>query len=136
MAPANTSHELRRVRIAVAEDEVELRDYWHEILPHLGYQLVGIVSSGEELIRLCRQIPPDVIITDAYFDGLSGVDAVTTICRERCVGVVFITGRQHEDEAMRAEAGAVILAKPFTIEQLKPAIETAFRQGQQRTDVP
>ena len=131
MTSANNNHEVRRVRIAVADDEVELRDYWHEILPRLGYELVGIVSSGEELVRLCLQVTPDVIITDAYFDGFSGVEAITEIRRELVVGVVFVTGRLHEDEAVRHGGGAVILAKPFTIEQVRPAVETALRQTQE-----
>src|SRR5690606_10723534 len=79
MISASNNHEISRVRIAVADDELELRDYWQEILPRLGYELVGIVSSGEELVALCQQAKPDVIITDVCFDGLSGIEAIAVI---------------------------------------------------------
>ena len=135
MISVNNNHEPRRVRIAVADDEVELRDYWHEILPHLGYELVGIVAGGEDLVRLCRQAAPDVIITDVYLNGLSGIDAVARIRRELAVAVVFVTGRRHEDEALRSGVGAVVLAKPFTTEQLRPAIAGALGQVKEQTSV-
>lgn len=136
MTLANNNHELRGVRIAVADDELELRDYWQEILPRLGYELVGVVSSGEELVRLCLQRTPDVIITDAYLDGLSGVEAVAVIRQNLAVGVIFVTGRLYEDEAVGQGEGAVVLAKPFTIEQLRPAVEAALRQSTEQNGAP
>jgi DNA-binding response OmpR family regulator len=85
---------------------------------------------------LCLARTPDVIITDAYLDGLSGVDAIAAIRQRLAVGVVFVTGRLHEDEAVGQGAGAVVLAKPFTIEQLRPAVEAALRQLMEQNGAP
>jgi two-component system, response regulator PdtaR len=135
MTSANNNHNLHRVRIAVADDEVELRDYWRQILPCLGYEVVGVVATGEELVRLCLQVAPDVVITDAFLDGLSGVDAIASIRRDLPVGVVFVTGRLHEDEAVGHGDGPVVLAKPFTIDELQPAVELALRQSNRQNKI-
>lgn len=134
MTSANNNHTLHRVRVAVADDEVELRDYWQKILPRLGFELVGVVSSGEELVQLCRQVAPDVIITDACFNGLSGVEAVAAIRRSLPVGAVFVTGKLYEDEAVGHGTGVVVLTKPFTIDEVPTAVEAALRISMEQND--
>src|SRR5688572_4370810 len=52
------------LRIAIADDEPDLREYLQETLTDLGYQVVAVAATGQELVDLCRTTNPDLVITD------------------------------------------------------------------------
>ena len=47
------------LRIAVADDEPDVRDYFRRILPRLGHQVVAVARTGRELVEQCRGRPGD-----------------------------------------------------------------------------
>jgi CheY-like chemotaxis protein len=53
-----------RLRILVADDERDMRDYYEMILPRLGHQVVAAVENGRDLVEQCRALKPDLVITD------------------------------------------------------------------------
>jgi CheY-like chemotaxis protein len=44
----------RALRIAAADDEPDVRDYFRWLLPRLGHQVVAVAQTGRELIEQCR----------------------------------------------------------------------------------
>jgi len=44
-----------RLRIAVAADEPEMRDFCEKVLPRFGYQVVAVAGNGAQLVEYCRQ---------------------------------------------------------------------------------
>ncbi|MEX2027765.1 MAG: response regulator, partial [Pirellulaceae bacterium] len=54
----------RSLRIAIADDEIDMRDYLARILPRMGHKVVSAAATGQELIEHCRQFHPDLVITD------------------------------------------------------------------------
>lgn len=70
------------LRIVVADDEQDMRSYFEKLLPRLGYELVGVAANGRELVDLCRQSQPDLIISDVRMPELDGDKAIEQICRE------------------------------------------------------
>lgn len=116
----------RPLKVAVAEDEVELREYFGQVLPHLGYDLVAIAGSGEELVRLCDQSQPEIVIADVQLVGISGPEAVATI-RDRCwVAAVYIAENSFEDMAAKKAVEAAVLPKPFRMAELPLVIQQAL----------
>jgi NarL family two-component system response regulator LiaR len=45
-------------------------------------ELVGEAGDGQEALRLCRQLHPDVVLMDLLMPGINGV-AVTRAIRQR-----------------------------------------------------
>ena len=41
------------LRIAVADDEQDVRDYYQRVLPRLGHQLVAAARTGRDLVGPC-----------------------------------------------------------------------------------
>ena len=114
------------LRIAVADDEVELRAFYGRVLPHLGHEVVAVAVDGEELVQVCVRVRVDLIISDVQLAGLSGPEAVTRIRRQHPVAAVYVTGRPLEDVAAANAKDAVVLAKPFRMSDLIPAIKEAM----------
>jgi NarL family two-component system response regulator LiaR len=90
--------------------------------------LVGEASSGEEAVRLCKQLRPDVVLMDLVMPGMDGAQA-TSVIRENCpeIQVIALTSFKEEELVQRAmRAGAIgYLLKNVTADELAQAIRSA-----------
>lgn len=125
----------RPLRIAVAEDEPKMGQFLRRALLRLGHEVVVLAVSGRELVQQCHQSHPDLIIADIVMPGMDGtgmdgIEAVSTICRECLVPVIFVSGHDEPGLIERAEANHAqgYLIKPIKQADLKPAIGIAMRR--------
>lgn len=123
----------RALRIAVADDERDMRDYFSEILPTLGHQVVVAAESGRELVRLCKETKPDLVITDIKMPDMDGIDAGIQIYREAPIPLILVSAYHDQEFIRRAEADHVLayLIKPIKQADLEPAIAIAMRRFEQ-----
>jgi response regulator NasT len=121
------------LRIAVADDEPDMRDYFAKILPRLGHQVVAVARDGRELVRQCRALHPDLVVTDIKMPELDGIDAATQIYDDAPVPVILVSA--YHDQGLVARAGAdhimAYLIKPIKQADLEPAIARAMRRFEQ-----
>jgi response regulator NasT len=120
----------RALRIAVADDERDLRDFFREFLPALGHTVVGTAATGDELIALCRKEQPDLIIADIKMPDTDGIEAARVAYRERPVPVILVSAYHDTALLARAEAEHVLayLVKPIKAADLAPAIGVAMKR--------
>src|SRR5262249_12292009 len=71
-----------RLRVAVADDEREMREYLQEVLPRLGHQVVAVGETGRQLVEQCRVTKPDLVISDVKMPDLDGIEVAVTLNRE------------------------------------------------------
>jgi NarL family two-component system response regulator LiaR len=92
-------------------------------------ELVGEASSGEEAVRLCQQLEPDVILMDLVMPGMDGA-AATQAIRQTCpnIQVIALTSFKEEDLVHSAlQAGAIgYLLKNVSADELAEAIRAAY----------
>jgi AmiR/NasT family two-component response regulator len=118
------------LRISVADDEQDMRDFFERMLPLLGHQVVSVAETGRELVEHCRELKPDLVITDIKMPDMDGIEASTLICVE-CPTPVILVSAYHDSELIeRAEADHVLayLVKPIGRADLQPAIAVATRR--------
>jgi response regulator NasT len=115
-----------RVRIVVAEDEALIRMDLVEMLGEAGYLVVAQASDGAEAITLVAEHKPDLAILDVKMPVLDGISAAEEIIGT-CPVLMLTAFSQRElvDRARDAGVMAYVL-KPFTINDLVPAIEIAI----------
>jgi AmiR/NasT family two-component response regulator len=120
----------RALRIAVADDEPRMRDYFQKILPRLGHQVVAVARNGRELVEECRAVQPELVITDVSMPDLDGIAAATEIYRERPLPIILVSAYHDADLIRRAEADHILayLIKPIKQADLEPAIAIAMRR--------
>jgi AmiR/NasT family two-component response regulator len=118
------------LRIAVADDEADMRDWFERILPTLGHQVVSVAENGRELVEHCRTLQPDLVITDIKMPELDGIDASTEICAERPLPIILVSAYHDPELVKRAENDHVLayLVKPIGKAALGPAIALAMRR--------
>jgi response regulator NasT len=121
------------LRIAVADDELDMRDYFQQVLPRLGYSVVALAKNGLELVELCRSAQPDLVITDIKMPDMDGIDAAVRIYQDRPTPVILVSAYQDAGLIERAETDHIMgyLVKPIKQADLVPAIALAVRRFEQ-----
>ncbi len=116
----------RPLRIAVAEDERNMREYLRELLPRMGHEVVA-VEGGRQLVELCRTAPPDLVLTDIRMEDMDGLAAAAEINRDAAIPVILISAHHDEDLRARARQEYVMayLVKPVKQADLENAIDLA-----------
>ncbi len=118
---------IRGVRVLVAEDEALIRLDLAEMLADSGYDVVAQASDGEQAVDLAREHKPDLVILDVKMPVKDGISAAETIGKERIAPCVMLTAFSDRDLVERARDAGVMayVVKPFTIDDLRPAIDIA-----------
>jgi NarL family two-component system response regulator LiaR len=120
-----------KIRVMLVDDHVVVRSGLGDfLLAFDDLELAGEASSGEEALRLCEKVEPDVVLMDLIMEGMDGAEATRAI-RDAFpqIQVVALTSFKEEDLVQRAiQAGAIgYLLKNVTAEELAEAIRHAHR---------
>jgi two-component system, NarL family, response regulator LiaR len=119
----------RHIRVLIVDDHpVVRRGVAFSLLAFDDIQLVGEAASGEEAVRLCGELLPDVVLMDMMMPGMDGATATREL-RDRYPGVrvLALTSFQEADLIRKAlQAGAIgYLLKDIDIDELARAIRAA-----------
>ena len=108
------------LRVLVVEDNEDGREMLGARLDLLGYRWHACADAEAALAAL---VPTDLLLTDLSLPCMSGT-ALADLARARHPGlpVIFCSGR---DVDAAARAGARLLPKPFTLDQLQQALAGA-----------
>jgi response regulator NasT len=106
------------LRIAVADDERDTREFLQELLERLGYQVSAVAENGQSLVEQCRSTRPDLVITDIKMPDMDGLEASEAVNRERQVPVILVSAH-HDAEFLRRAGAEHIMA--YLVKPVKPA---------------
>lgn len=125
-----------KVRILVAEDESLIRLDIVETLKEAGYDVVADAGDGEEALALATEHEPDLAVLDVKMPKLDGISVAAKL-QELSIPVVMLTSFSDTDLVKSAsEAGAMAyVVKPFSSNDLLPAIQIALSRGQELLDL-
>jgi len=114
------------VRIAVAEDEPDVRKTFVRLLEYLGHTVVCSAANGEELIDQCAHAEVDIAFVDLdmpVIDGLAAAEVVS----ERGIPVILVSGHPDARQVVVENEPVVArIVKPASIEELQRAIKQAM----------
>jgi NarL family two-component system response regulator LiaR len=118
------------IRVMIVDDHAVVRSGLAAfLLAFDDMELVGEAEEGEEAVRLCTKLQPDVVLMDLVMPGTDGVTATRTI-RQRYpqVQVIALTSFREEELVEGAlEAGALsYLLKNVSADELAEAIRSAY----------
>lgn len=124
-APART--------VVVAEDEALIRLDIVEILKDQGFDVVAETDNGKTAVELAQKHRPDLVLMDVKMPIMDGITAAEEITKEQIAPVVLLTAFSQKELVDRAvDAGAMAyVVKPFTLNDLIPAIEVAMSRYEQ-----
>jgi NarL family two-component system response regulator LiaR len=117
------------IRVMLVDDHAVVRSGLGAfLLAFDDLELVAEANGGEEAVRLCEQVQPDVVLMDLVMPGMDGA-AATRAIRERCpqIQVIALTSFKEKELVQGAmEAGAIgYLLKNVSADELADAIRAA-----------
>jgi two-component system, response regulator PdtaR len=115
------------LRVAIADDEDEIRAVLGRMLRALGYDVAAMARTGRELVERCVALRPDLVIADVVMPELDGFGAAAQIAERAPAPVILIAAHCDDELVDRAVEAQVMayLVKPITEGQLSPAIALA-----------
>ena len=122
---------IEKIRILVAEDETIIRLDLVEMLTEAGYEVIAQAENGAVAIELAKEHKPDLAILDVKMPEVDGITAAEQIIS--ISPVLMLTAFSQRELIERARDAGVMayVVKPFSINDLVPAIEIAISRHKQ-----
>lgn len=123
-------------RIAVAEDDVLMREELSDTLQKAGYQ-VEELHAFENTAETLLSLSPDLVLLDLNLPGISGFQICRDIKRKSTLPILVLTSRdQMRDELHALDLGAdEYLTKPCRRERLLARISNVLKRYEGRQNL-
>ena len=124
-------------RILIVEDEAAIARFVELELRHEGYQ-VDKAEDGRAGLEQAMAGQYDLVLLDIMLPGLSGLEVLRRLRREKDTPVILLTARDTVmDKVSGLDMGADdYITKPFAIEELLARIRTALRKRPAKAPEP
>lgn len=116
------------LQILVVEDESIIAKDIQSSLLNLGYSVTGLVSSGEEAIKMAGEKRPDLVLMDIMLRGeTDGIDTANEIRKRFGIPIIFCTAYADDKMIERAKVTEPFgyMIKPFEDRELNITIKMA-----------
>ena len=122
----------KRMKILIVEDEIIPANYLKKVLLYEGYEVLPIVTKGQEAIYVAKREKPNVILMDVMLkDNISGCDAGLAISQENPnILIIFLTAfsdNEMIDFAVKSKAFGYLL-KPYRDKEILATLQLAKAQ--------
>ncbi len=120
-----------KIKILIADDNKEIRDYFANILKHeQDMEVIGIVSSGMEAVNFVNNSEPDIILMDIQMETrTAGIDSTKVILASHpSVKVIILTILEDDDLLFQAYCAGVMdyIIKTDSITQVLTSIREVY----------
>lgn len=119
------------IKILIVEDDPMVAELNHRYIDRIpGFIFCGIVSNGEDALKVLRETQIDLVLLDIFMPNMSGLELLSKI-RQQNYGVdVIVVSAARDNKSIKSALrnGAVdYLIKPFEFERLQTAL-IAFKK--------
>lgn len=125
--------QVEKIRVLIVDDIAETRENLRKLLSFArDIEVVGMAASGEEGVKLARELNPHVVIMDINLPGMDGITATEQIVREVPTAQIVILSVQGETGYMRramAAGARDFLVKPPSGDELISTIRRVYEIG-------
>ena len=121
----------KNIKLLIVEDELIVAENISRNLKQQGYEIVGIVSTGEEAIQEAIANHPDLVLMDIMLPGdIDGIKAAYTIHTQLQIPIVYMTAYADNDTLEKAKHTQPYgyLVKPFKPQDVSTTIEIALQR--------
>jgi len=123
----------KKTRILIVEDESIVAIDLKKTLENFGYEIIGVIRSGEVAVKKALELEPDLILMDIMLEGkLNGIEAAGEIRKKKDIPVIYLTAYANESTLSQAKLTQPFgyILKPFDEKNLVSSIEMAVYKHQ------
>lgn len=120
-------------KILIVEDDPDTAEMLSAYFEAQGYE-VTVASWGNDAIKLCQTMVPDLVIQDIRLPDIDGYEVVRELrqnMRTSNVPIIFLTEKKARDDRIAGlMLGAVdYITKPFDMQELRLRVRNAMRRA-------
>ena len=119
-------------KILIVDDAAFMRGSLKYIVEGAGHSVVGTAKDGQEALKLCGKLKPDIVTLDILMDGMDGLTALKAIKKEnsgtKAIMVTALGQEEKQEEAFKLGASGYI-RKPFKQTEIVDEIKRVLSQG-------
>lgn len=103
-------------KILLVDDEEAILNLLETILRKENFKNIYTASNGNEAIKICDKIQPDIIVLDIMLPDMTGHDICKKIRTNSMIPIIFLSAKSEElDRVMSfAIGGDDFISKPFS----------------------
>lgn len=134
MKPLITSPLLISQHIFIIDDSELITDFLDIRLSKMGYSTY-VYQNAHDFLNEIPDVSPSILITDMNMPVMTGIELQNELVRlKRTMPVIFISGESTIPQYITAlkQGATEFLLKPLDKEQIKTAVEFAFKEEAQR----
>ena len=112
--------------VFIAEDEDELRSLFKELLESKGYDVLGLVKNGQEVVDTVLTLPetPNLYILDQRMPQKSGFEASQEILKNNPdAKFLFMSGDDGLKNMLEGKDNMGLILKPFLLSTFLDAVK-------------
>jgi two-component system response regulator GlrR len=118
-----------RFRILLVDDDEDILSSLSIWLGNEGFEVLT-VTSAEEALRQLYTVHPNLVITDLFMSGMSGMELLSTIHKDNpLLPVIMLSGQAEIPDAVKAThlGSSAFLTKPINKEELFEQVRRTLR---------
>jgi len=122
-------------KILVVEDDLDVAEMLNAYFRIQGYE-VYTVNWGEDGVRSCQTVHPDLVILDIRLPDIDGYEVARRLRADRRtqdIPIIFLTEKRERSDRLRGlELGADdYITKPFDVQELRLRVRNALQRVSQ-----
>jgi len=119
-------------KILIIEDDVDVAEMLNAYFRVQGYE-VFTVNWGEDGVRSCQTVHPDLVILDIRLPDIDGYEVARRLRADRRtvdVPIIFLTEKRDRNDRLQGlELGADdYITKPFDVQELRLRVRNALKR--------
>lgn len=123
---------IEQLKVLVADDMTTSRMLIMDALHEIGFRQTNFVRNGVDALKSVMANPVHLIVSDFEMPGLDGIGllkGVREYAPTRHIPFIMVTGRGDKEVLERARQFGLnnFVAKPFTTQKLKSALQVVIR---------
>jgi CheY-like chemotaxis protein len=130
---AHSGKDLGRGRVLILEDERLVAENLKDIFEETGFEVIAIVSSGEEALDLIHSTHPDLLLLDVRVKGrMDGIETAIAAHARGKLPVIFLTAHSKSQFPQLSKLDPntfVYVSKPYTKEDLVEALQKVAKSN-------
>ncbi|MBI5962090.1 MAG: response regulator [Chloroflexi bacterium] len=124
-----------KTKILIIEDDLDVAEMLNAYFRVQGYE-VFTVNWGEDGVRSCQTVHPDLVILDIRLPDIDGYEVAQRLRADRRtadIPIIFLTEkRERADRLQGLELGADdYITKPFDVQELRLRVRNALKRVSQ-----
>ncbi len=126
-----------KFRILLVDDDVDILSSLSTWLGNEGFEVLT-VPSGEDALSQLHTVHPDLVITDLFMGGMSGMELLSAIHKDNpLLPVIMLSGQANIPDAVKAThlGSSAFLTKPIVKEELFEQVNRALRLSSYRSAI-